>query len=509
MMGFFDYLVMTIYLLILIGIGYWFSRAKNQTMEKYLLGDRKILWWLSGISYFMAMLSTISLVSLPGEAFAHGVTMIVTSFLVPFATIGAFFLFIRFYFQAGKFTPYFYLESRYDPRIRTLVAILFCMVRITYLAIVLVATTKIFEGAANWPSWATIFLIGCVTILYTTLGGFKATVWCDFLQFLILVGGLTLILYKCISSVPENVFEIVGYAFEHERGFEYFGDPRFFKLSPFIRLNFWLLLLSAITGPLFETSADQMGIQRLLSTSSYHESKKTLLTHVFIAIPFTILFFFIGLAMFVFYSHNPTEGVTGDTALFRFVSTQMPTPLPGLIISAMLAAVLSTIAAGINSLSTVVTTDFYKRIFKPNSSDTEQVRFSRLSTIIIGVLIVGISLIIVTVNEHIGQTVMELSGMWLSMFLPIIAPIFLLGVTTRKLNGNNILTLAVISWFCTLIMVVWFVLSKHTDKPLSFMSIPIPSYAIMTLGGYIWALFSKPIDSKKIENLTLWTLKKS
>jgi SSS family solute:Na+ symporter len=333
-------------------------------------------------------------------------------------------------------------------------------------------------------------------------------VWCDLFQFVIKFGGIGLILYMCVTAVPENLFGIVTYAFEHHRGFEYFDDPRFFQISPYIRLNFWLLIFCSITTPLFECSADQLGIQKLLSTSSYQQAKKTLFTHVFISMPFVALFFFLGLAMFVYYEHNPASGVTGDTALFRFVASRMPSPIPGLVISSLIAAALSTIAAGINSLTTVVTTDFYKRIFRPDSNDAQQVRFSRLFTVVNGIGIILVSLFISAANDRIGQTVIELSGLWLAMFMPVIAPIFLLGVTTKKLSGNNIITLACISWAATACMITWFLLTKHTERPVSFMWLPIPSYIIMIVGGYLWALCAKPLDPKKIENLTLWTLKK-
>ncbi|MCC6681119.1 MAG: sodium/solute symporter [Phycisphaeraceae bacterium] len=501
-----DYTVMAAYLLIVVAIGYWFSRSKDQGTENYLLGGRRMAWWLVGISYYISLLSALSLVAVPGEAYNHGVSMLVQNAIAPFASLLAFFLFVRFYFRSRVFTPYQYLEERFDVRIRLLAAGLFMMMRTLYLAVVLYASAKIFEGAADWPAWFSISLVGFIGILYTTMGGIRAVIWTDLVQFIIVVGGLVLILWVSIARLPMDMWGMVAYSFKHGRGFEYFKNPEFFALDPYLRLSFWVMVYSAISSEMFNNSSDQISIQRLLTTSSYQKAKRSLFTYIAIVLPLGPVMYLTGLAMFTYYEHHPLpEGITGDTVLFHFVATQLPAPVPGLIVAAMLAAVMSTLDSGINSLATVATKDFYLRIFRKTSTEAQQVRFSRIMTIGVGVLAVGAGILIATANQRIGQTMVEVTSLWFAFF-NVLWPIFLLGVISRRVNARNILILVIGSWLVTSAMVVWFLLSRGTEKPLSFMLISVPGVAFMLVGGLILSRFSPRLPRDKVAGLTLWTL---
>ena len=506
----YDYATMAVYLLLVVGIGIYFSRKKEESTEDYLLGGRKMPSWAVGISYYVSLLSTLSLVAVPGEAFNHGVSMIIGSLIIPLASILSFFIFVRFYFRAKTFTPYSYLESRFDIKVRTLAAFLFWIMRIMYLAVVLYSCAKIFEGASGWSAELTIVLVGSVGIVYTIIGGIKAVIWTDVTQFAILVGGLIIVLITCVQSVPENIFGIIKYSFEHERGFEYFKDPRFYTLSPFIRLNLWIMIISTISMEMFNNSCDQLSIQRLLTTSSYAQAKKSLFTYALIVLPAGIVLYLVGLAIFVFYAHYPVANgeITGDTALFRFISTQLKPPLPGLIISAMLAAVMSTLDSGMNSLATVATKDFYLRFFNRNASEKKQIRFSQWITLLVGVLAVCMGLVIASANTRIGQSMIEVASLWFAFF-NVLWPIFFLGVTSHRVHGGHIMICIAVSWAITASMVIWYLVSKGTSQELSFTWIGMPGMFSMFILGYCFALFSKPVNSSKTEGLTLWTIGKT
>jgi len=502
----FDYIVLSMYVFFLIFTGYYFSRQKKQTTAEYLLGNRKMPWWAAGISTYVALLSTISLVAVPGEAFNHGVSMFVDSLLMPFCAIGACLIFLRFYFKAEKFTPYSYLENRFDIRVKNFTASLFWLMRLMYLGVVLYSCAMIFEGAAGWPLWFSILLIGIVCIIYTSMGGLKAIIWTDVAQFAIIFGALLLVLLLAIAKLPFGLGGIIDYSFKHQRGFEYFKDPNFYSFSPFIRLNLWVLIISNIASQMFNYSADQMGIQKLLSTSSYQQAKKSVFTYAAIGLPVSIMCYLIGLSMFVFYSYNPLPNglPPGDIALFHFISTQLSAPVPGLIIAGFLAAAMTTIGAGLNGLATVATKDFYLQYFANAVDEQQQVKFSKIATVVTGVLAVLIGLIIASANQRIGQTMMEVTALWFAYFLPVWV-IFFLGVTSTRITTKHIFICTGLAWAITTLMVVWYIISKDTDRPLSFMLISIPGTLVMIVAGYLFALFSKHQDSSKINGLTLWT----
>lgn len=268
-----------------------------------------------------------------------------------------------------------------------------------------------------------------------------------------------------------------------------------------------MLIISSISTEMFNNSADQISIQRLLCTSSYGEARKSIFTYALISLPWGLVLSFAGLAMFVYYSHTPTDNfkVTGDIALFHFISTQLPSPVPGIIVSAMLAAVMSTLDSGINSLATVLTKDFYLRIFRPDSTESQQVKFSKRMTVVIGAIAVFFSLLIASANTRIGQTMIEVASIWFAFF-NVVWPIFLLGVTSVRITAKHIFISVAVSWTVTACMIVWFLLSKNTDHALSFMWLSFPGMLTMLFLGYFLSLFSKPLPESKTKGLTLWTL---
>ncbi|MCP4641383.1 MAG: hypothetical protein GY851_13160, partial [bacterium] len=210
-----------------------------------------------------------------------------------------------------------------------------------------------------------------------------------------------------------------------------------------------------------------------------------------------------------YYGQHPAEaeGITGDTALFRYVATQLPIGLPGLIISAMLAAVMSTLDSGMNSLAAVATKDIYIQYFRRDASERQQVAFSRIMTVVVGLFAITVAMIIASVAESIKESIMEAYTIWGAVSV-VLVPVFLLGVTTRRVNSFHIVVSCMVAWLVTAGMVLWYVLSKGTDHEVSFMVVAVPGVVVMLIIGYACALFSRaPIDPEKVKGLTLLTLR--
>ena len=186
---FVNYGIIVVYMLVIIGVGFFFTN-RHETTENYLLGGRNMPFAAIGISMLMTLFSSISLVQVPGEIVNYGWTLFSLGYLTLFMAIPYYLLFVRFYFKLGSFTPYEYLEYRYDRTVRVVVASAAFYTRIMYIGTVLFTSSKIFEGAYQWPAWLTIVIVGTIGVLYTVMGGMKAVVWTDLIQFVVLFGGL-------------------------------------------------------------------------------------------------------------------------------------------------------------------------------------------------------------------------------------------------------------------------------------------------------------------------------
>jgi solute:Na+ symporter, SSS family len=503
-----DALVVLLYLVAMLGIGVWFKwKEAHGSTEDYLLGGRGMPWWLIGIAYVMTLLSTNSLVAVPGEAFNHGLSLALRYFLAPVVGIAIFYLFIRFFFRSRVFTPFTYLEERFDRRVRALGSIFYVFMRLFYLALVLFSAAVVLKGVANWPLTQSIIIIGLVGLVYVYLGGMKAVVWADFVQFLLLAGSLGFVLIICITRVDGGATGIVRYAFAHGRGFEAMQQPSFYTLDAFVRLNLWLMLYVMISDRMFYASADQLAVQRLLSTSSYKQAERSYWFSQILTLPTLLGLWFLGLAIFAFYGQHPVEGVTlaGDTALFRFVTTELPPFIPGLFVAAILGAIMSTLDAGFHSLATVLIKDVYKVFINPDAGEQRQVWFSRLLILLIGLFSMGIALFMALTNESVAGSFMETTVFWIS-FQGLVAMIFLIGITSCRVTAGDILRGFVVACVVTGITVYYYIQSRSTDQPMSFLFVSIPGEVTMLVMGYLPALWRKKLPARQTDGLTLFTL---
>ena len=505
-----DALVVLLYLVAMLAIGVWFKwRETHGSTEEYLLGGRGMPWWLIGIAYVMTLLSTNSLVAVPGEAFNHGLSYALRYFLAPVVGIAIFYLFIRFFFRSRVFTPFTYLEERFDRRVRAVGSIFYVFMRLFYLALVLFSSAVVLKGVANWPLAQSILIIGIIGLVYVYLGGMKAVVWADFIQFLLLIGSLGFVVYICINRVDGGATGIFQYAFDHGRGFEGMKEPSFYALDAFVRLNLWLMLYVMISDRMFYASADQLAVQRLLSTSSYKQAERSYWFSQILTLPTLLVLWFLGLALFAFYGQHPVEGVqlTGDTALFRFVTTELPPFVPGLFVAAILGAIMSTLDAGFHSLATVLIKDVYKVHIRPDADEKNQVWLSRLLILLIGLFSMGIALFMALTNESVASSFMETTVFWIS-FQGLVAMIFLIGITSCRVTAVDILRAFVIACVVTGITVYYYIQSRGTEQPMSFLFVSIPGEVTMLIFGYLPALWRKRLPAAKTDGLTLFTLKK-
>jgi SSS family transporter len=505
-LGNLDLALVVAYMSAMMLVGLRFSRSSKNT-EDYLLGGRSIPWWLAAVSYLMTLLSTISMVAVPGEAYDHGVTLAVQQFIAPLLAVGAFHIFIRFYFQSRMFTPFDYLERRFDARIRALAAGFYYSTRVIYLGLALFATSTVFEGACGWPRWQTILLTGGIGVAYTVLGGLHAVAWTDLIQFVVLVGGMLVLLGKICLAVPGGALGILEYSFAQGHGPTGLSDPSFYSISPYVRLSLWGLVIFIANDQLFYNSSDQMAIQRLLSTSSYRQARRSLYSCAAMQLPVFLGLWFVGLAIFAFYGLLPPDQrpLHGKSALYHFIGTHLPAPLPGLMIAAMLAAVMSTLAGGFNSLTTVATVDFYQRFFRPVATQREQVAFSRVMTVLLGAASIGVGLGLTLSPPE--QGFVDTSFTWLSL-VSSLTPVFLLGVFSRRVTGGQALIALAVA-----VGVSVFMLARNLTLPderrISFLYLGVPGPALALLTAFILSRFSPPMSPARLRNLTWYTIEPS
>ena len=170
----------------------------------------------------------------------------------------------------------------------------------------------------------------------------------------------------------------------------------------------------------------------------------------------------------------------------------------------MLAAIMSTLDSGINALATVVTKDFYLRFLRPNAGEVDQVRFSRAMTVLIGGLTMVVACLIAALAASIQGTVLESSGVWMSL-LVVLAPVFLIGVTSRRARQWHVLTAMIVGAATTVFMTLWYYHVKQTGREAGFFMVAVLPFLTTLVTGYTLSRFTTR-SPDRLANLTLWTL---
>ena len=433
-------------------------------------------WLAVGISYKISVISTISMVMIPGEIYNHGLTLFFTQMLLPITSLIGFFLCVRFYFKLKVFTPFEYLERRYNSRVRITISMLYFWIRLAYISMVLYASSKIFESAVGWPVTITIPVIGMIGIFYTYLGGMRAVIWTDVIQFVVLFGGMLLIIFSISINVDGGLIGILTYSLDHGRGPVHYANPDFYRFDPFVRLCFWFIIINEFSNSIFLTCADQITIQRLLSAGTYEKAKYAAYTNSVLLIPMVLLLWLMGFAIYTYYGLFPDPNITsGDAALYTYIASNMPAPLPGLILAAMLAAAMSTLDSGMNSLSAVLLKDFYVKYINASATEGRQYAMARILTLAIGIFAIVISLTIAGTASKLRETVVEAGAIW-NAYGIVLGPVFLITVLSRKVNSRVVGYGLAVSWGVITGMIAWYVSSKNGlvgAIPINYVLIPL------------------------------------
>ncbi|HVJ08922.1 MAG TPA: sodium:solute symporter [Acidisarcina sp.] len=459
-------------------------RGAAQTLKGYFLADNAIPWWAISLSIVAAETSTLTIISVPGIAYDGNFSFLQLVFGFLIGRIVVSFLFIPRYFSGHLVTAYQLMEQRFGQRLRTLTAGIFLVtraaaegVRVFAVAIVVrIALGGMLTGLSDLQrDVAAIAVVTVLTLIYTFEGGIRAAIWTDVLQQTVYVTGTIVGLFTVLHLVPggwSSVHAIAGGA----------GKFRIldFSWNPTVKYTFW----SGIIGGAFLTMAshgtDQLIVQRLLAARSERQSKLALImSGAAILIQFS-LFLLIGAMLFVYYRISPPAHAFArtDTIFPEFVVTHMPHGISGLLIAAILAAAMSNLSAAVNSLSSIAIVDFYARL-RPQSSERQRMRLSRLAIIVWGLVLFALALI----ARH-GGRVIEVGLSIASVAYGALLGVFLLGVLTRRATERG----AIVGMVCgfALDLYLWL------GTPISFTWYVVLGSAVTFIVGYAASCAPRP-----------------
>ena len=381
-----DYTIFVVYLVGAVSVGLLFVKEQH-TIKDYFLASRSMGFLLVGVSVLAALFSGISYLGAPSEVYAHSFTFICFGLSFIIATPITTQLFVPHFFQSRFYTAYQYLEERFSVQVRLLASALFILRVLLWLALVTYAPALALEQVTGLPLWFSIICTGTLTTIYTTLGGMKAVIWTDVVQFVVLFGGQLVILCVAIARIPHGLagaIDIGRAAGKLELSL---------SLDPSMRVTLWGLLLGGTVINLVQLATDQVSVQRYLTATSLKEAQRALWLKFWLLIPVFIVFYLTGLVLYAFYQIHGDPLTAGkitkvDQILPYFVVTQLPMGLPGLLIAAIYSGTMSATSSGLNALTTASLVDFRQRLSKNPLSEARQLRVARYITVGYGALVI-------------------------------------------------------------------------------------------------------------------------
>lgn len=426
-----DTFALAAYLLAVAALGSAFYRRKA-TARDYFLGGRAMGWLPAGISIVAADLSAISVMGAPAWAYKHNLELLWVTCGYPLMAPVAILVFVPFYARLNLFTAYEYLERRFNLAVRLLVSALFQLLRGWHVAVTIYGPALVINLVTGLSVWKSILLMGLFTTFYTSLGGMRAVIWTDVIQFTTVSTGILLILGVALHRTPGGIAGAFGAAASagHLRLVDLSTDPS--RLT-----TLWACLIGGCVLALSSLTTDQAILQRLFTTKSPADCRRSLIAQAVILLPITILLNLVGLALFAFYRAHP-QRLAGlgnlDAIVPYFIVRELPAGVAGLVTAALFAASMGVMSAGINSLTTASIMDFYRRLGGEERPSSHYAFAGKLGSASWGVIVTLLALM----AGHAGDLVVAYNRVNSVLGGPMLG-IFLLGILTRRANAAGAL----------------------------------------------------------------------
>ncbi len=509
-----DLAVILIYLLAMVLVGVWFSR-KNKSADQFTKASGMIPGWAVGISLYATFLSSNTFLGVPGKAFGSDWNALVFSLSMPLAGWVAVKYFVPFYREAGGVSAYSHLEHRFGPWARTYAMICFLLTQLARMGSIFFGIALSLQALTGFDMMTIMLVTGICIVIYTVMGGMEAVIWTEVAQAVLLSAGALLVMYLVFDNVEGGVAQVIQTGLAEGK----FSLGSFD--ADFIGPSFWVILLYGFFINLNNFGMDQNYVQRYHTAVSAKEAAKSIWLCVYLYIPISLIFFIIGSGLFVYYGQHPeltevlrvqaaTERLPsgasqieiaalaqtlvpadfGDKVMPHFMVTMIPVGLAGLVISAILAAAMSTISSGMNASATVFTEDIYKRYIRRNSTNKQTLMVLFLSTAVFGVfgIVTGIGMIGV---QSILDIWWQLSGIFAGGMLGL----FLLGIISRRAGNKD----AVAGVTAGVLVILWMTFSYLIPEQYDFLKYPLHANMIIVVGtlviflvGSLWSSLRKP-----------------
>jgi SSS family solute:Na+ symporter len=451
-----DIIVFIGYALLIIGLGLYMSRTKKgeeKTAEDYFLAGKSLPWWAIGASLIAANISAEQMIGMSGQGFG-GIGLAIASyeFMAAVTLIIVAKYFMPIFIKKGLYTIPDFVEQRFSVQLKTILAIfwiaLFTFINLTTVLLLgsMALDTIVGTGDGSYMIYG-ILGLAFVAAAYSLYGGLAAVAWTDVLQVGLLVLGGLITTYLALDNVTPQGGVMNGLTHVMDTVPEKFhmildkSHPSYKELPGIAVLvgGMWI-------ANLYYWGFNQYIIQRALAAKDIGEAQKGLVFAGFLKLLIPLIVVVPGIVAYVYYIQPDgtaiidgvrtslavsEEAAANDNAYPWLISTFIPTGIKGLVVAALAAAIVSSLASMMNSISTIFTMDIYREHFNPNASEKQTVNVGRIAAA--AALVIAMALAPLLGSERgIFNVIQEYTG----LVSPGILAIFMLGLFWKKTTNR-------------------------------------------------------------------------
>lgn len=435
-----DSIFFILYGVVIIGLGLFVSRQPKgieKNANDYFLASKSLPWWAVGASLIAANISAEQFIGMSGSGFKIGLGIATYEWMSAVTLVIIAIFFIPIYLKKGVFTMPQFLEQRFDKRVKVVMAIfwLAVFVFINLTSILYLGALAVHNMFGISLFWSVIFL-ALFAMVYSIYGGLKAVALTDVVQVIFLVGGGLVVTWVALSKLGDGSF-LTGAKTLFDQAPDKFdlildkSHPSYIDLP-----GIGVLIGGMWVANLYYWGCNQYIIQRALAAKSVHEAQKGLIFAGFLKLLLPLIVVIPGIAAFLLAQKGVITIDKPDNA-YPVLLSMIPAGLRGLAFAALVAAILSSLASMMNSISTIFTMDIYKTYLSNNASEKRLVNVGRITAILAMVIAVAIAPLLTNLDQAF-QYIQEFTG----FISPGALAIFLTGFFYKKATANGALASA-------------------------------------------------------------------
>ena len=444
-----DLTILILYAITILSIGLYVSRTKKgkeKSSSDYFLASKSLPWWAIGASLIAANISAEQFIGMSGSGFAIGLAIASYEFMAALTLLIVGKYFLPIFIKTGIYTIPEFLEKRYNSKVKSVLAIfwIFLFVFVNLTSVLYLGGTALDTIIGNGDGALvlnSVIGLGLFAAAYSLWGGLSSVAWTDVIQvILLIIGGLiTTIITLDHLTVDGGILN--GLIYIYEKAPEKFNmilnsqDKGYSDLPGIAVLagGMWI-------ANIYYWGFNQYIIQRTLAAKSLKESQKGIAFAAALKMIIPLIVVVPGIIAYVMFTENPeaTKAFTSsngdilnDKAYPWLISRFIPVGLKGVILAALSAAIVSSLASMLNSTSTIFTLDIYKPVFNKTASENKLVAVGRIS----GLIALIVAILIAPILGNIDQAFQFIQE-WTGVVSPGILAIFMLGLFWNKTSAK-------------------------------------------------------------------------